>query len=65
MTDNAKSVLSYMQKHKTAKDNSFYFVDLLSSGVPAAELESCLDELCSDAYIDADTTYPQTVYSVL
>lgn len=65
MTDNAKLVLSYMHKHKAEKNNSFYFVDLLSSGASAAELERCLSELCSGAYIDADTTYPQTVYSIL
>lgn len=65
MTDNAKSILSYMQEHKAEKDNCFYFVDLLQTGIPSEDIDQCIDELASAVKIDVDTTYPQTVYSVL
>lgn len=54
-----------MQEHKTEKDNCFYFVDLLQTGIPLEDIERYINELSSNAKIDVDTTYPQTVYSVL
>lgn len=65
MSDNAKLILSFMQEHKTEKDNCFYFVDLLQTGIPLEDIERYINELSSNAKIDVDTTYPQTVYSVL
>lgn len=65
MTDNAKLILSYMQEHKTEKDNCFYLVDLLQTGIPAEDIDRYTDELSSGSKIDVDTTYTQTVYSVL
>lgn len=65
MSDNAKLILSFMQEHKSEKDNCFYFVDLLQTGIPAEDIEQYIDELSSCIKIDVDTTYPQTVYSVL
>lgn len=65
MTDNAKLILSYMQKHKAKKDNCFYLVDLLQTGIPSEDIERYIDELSSVSKIDVDTTYTQTVYSVL
>ena len=65
MTDNAKLILSFMQKHKTEKDNCFYLVDLLQTGIQTEDIEQYIDELSSCIKIDVDTTYAQTVYSVL
>ena len=65
MTANATLILSFMQKHKTEKDNCFYLVDLLQTGIPTEDIEQYIDELSSCIKIDVDTTYAQTVYSVL
>lgn len=65
MTDNAKLILSFMREHKTEKDNCFYFVDLLQTGILSADIEQYINELSSAGKIDVDTTYPQIVYSVL
>ncbi len=65
MTDNAKLILSFMKEHRAEKDNCFYFVDLLQTGIPSAGIEQYINELSSNGKIDVDTTYPQTVYSIL
>ena len=65
MTDGAKLILSFMQERKAEKDNCFYSVDLLQTGLPLDALDRYLVELVRKNLIDVDNTYRQTVYSLL